>query len=154
MAEATISLSEIQAIDISPVIGKAQKMPKNCIHIVIENIILRKIHSKRLGNGEDIGWNARSFFTGLTSEVNVKSVIDDCFDGTYSNASNPHQSSTPILKNCDINGIDTTYGTSMGSSLVFLTPSRHEAGWQRAWRKLYQVRIMRRVWETLQSFCY
>ena len=55
MAEATISLSEIQAIDISPVIGKAQKMPKNCIHIVIENIILRKIHSKRLGNGEDIG---------------------------------------------------------------------------------------------------
>ena len=55
MAEATISLSEIQAIDICPVMGKAQKMPKNCIHIVIENIILRKIHSKRLGNGEEIG---------------------------------------------------------------------------------------------------
>ena len=149
MAEATISLSEIQAIDISPVMGKAQKMPKNCIHIVIENIILRKIHSKRLGNGEDIGWNARSFFTGLTSEVNVKSVIDDCLGGTYSSASNPHQSSTPILRNCDISGIDTTYG--IVSRFSYSVETR---GWQRAWRKLYQVRIMRRVWETLQSFCY
>ena len=55
MAEAAISLSEIQAIDISPVMGKAKKMLKNCIHIVIENIILRKIHSKRLGNGEEMG---------------------------------------------------------------------------------------------------
>ena len=64
--------------------------------------------------------------TGLTSEVNVKSVIDDCLDGTYSNVSKPHQSSTPILRNCDINGIVTTNGTSMGWSLVFLTPSRLE----------------------------
>ena len=55
MAEAAISLSEIQAIEISPVMGRAQKMSKDCTHIVFENTILRKIHSKRLGNGEEMG---------------------------------------------------------------------------------------------------
>ena len=54
MAEAAISLSEIQAIEMIPVLGRDKKC-QNIVYTVAENMILRKIHSKRLGRKEEVG---------------------------------------------------------------------------------------------------
>jgi len=153
MAEAAISLSEIQAIEISPVMGRAQKMQKNCIHIVPENIILRKIHSKRFGKrrGDGLKHTKLLHWINERSECQVSNRwlprwhIQWCFK--------PPPILDPYIKKLG-HQWDCHYRWDINGTVSRFSYSVETRGWQRAWRKLYQVRIMRRVWETLQSFCY